>query len=173
MASSLAMQLLILTATRTAEALGAEWQDFWFDDAGPAGPRWTLPAHRTSQMSSTSSRSPGEMLAVLERIPKEQGWPAVQPRPLRLLDALQSMPGCSGYTVHGFRSTFVDYVRDETAFDRAVIEETYGHDPALNEAERAYRRGKALKKRRMVLEAWNAYASASKVVPFPAPSKVA
>jgi hypothetical protein len=55
----------------------------------------------------------------------------------------------------------------------AVIEETYGHDPALNDAERAYRRGKAQKKRRMVLKAWNAYASASKVVPFPAPAKVA
>ena len=132
-ASSLAMQLLILTATRTAEVLGAEWQEFSFGDTGPAGPRWTLPAHRTKSNVEHIIPLTREMLVVLERIPRSKDGRLFNLGHSALLDALQSMPGCSGYTVHGFRSTFVDYVRDETAFDRAVIEETYGHDPALNE----------------------------------------
>ena len=153
--------------------LEAEWREFSLVDPGPAGPRWTLPAERTKSHVEHIIPLTSDMLAVLERIPRDKDGRLFNLGPSALLDVLKGMPGCSGYTVHGFRSTFVDYVRDETAFDRAVIEETYGHDPALNDAERAYRRGKALKKRRMVLEAWNAYATASKVVPFPASARVA
>ena len=166
--SSLALRLVILTATRTAEVTKAEWKEFRLagDD-----PRWTIPAERTKSHAEHIIPLTREMLAVLERIPQRGDGRLFELGPDTLRKALRSMPGCSGYTVHGFRSTFVDYVRDETAFDRAVIEETYGHDPALNDAERAYRRGKAMKKRRMVLEAWNRYACGTGVVAFP--SKVA
>ena len=74
-----------------------------------------------------------------------------------MLDMLKrKIPGCSRYTVHGFRSAFRDWCGNETNFPRDVVEETYGHEVG-NEVERAYRRHKGLTKRRQVLEAWNGY----------------
>ena len=52
-----------------------------------------------------------------------------------MLEALKRLPGCGGYTVHGFRSAFRDWCGNETAFARDVVEETYGHDVG-NEVER-------------------------------------
>jgi integrase len=168
--TALALQLLILTATRTGEVLHADWREFRLDGDDR---RWTIPAERTKSEVEHVLPLTRDMLAVLERIPRRKDNRLFDLGSNTLLKALQAMPGCSGYTVHGFRSTYRDWCGNETAFDREVIEETYGHDPALNDAERAYRRSKAMKKRRMVLEAWNAYATASKVIPFPAPAQVA
>ena len=67
--------------------------------------------------------------------------------------------------MHGFRSSFRDWCGNETAFARDVVEETYGHEVG-NDVERAYRRQKAMKKRRQVLEAWNRYAASRFVLPF-------
>ena len=81
-----------------------------------------------------------------------------------MLPALKRIDSCEGFTTHGFRSTFKDWCGNETPFARDIVEETYGHDASENAAERAYRRRKAMKKRRMVLAAWNAFVA--KVVPL-------
>ena len=56
-------------------------------------------------------------------------------------------------TVHGFRSSFRDWVEEETSFPRELAEAALAH--VVGDAtERAYRRGDALEKRRKLMEAW-------------------
>jgi len=56
-------------------------------------------------------------------------------------------------TVHGFRSSFSDYIGDRTEFDSRLVEFALAHR-IENEVERVYRRGNALERRRAVMEAW-------------------
>lgn len=56
-------------------------------------------------------------------------------------------------TAHGFRSSFRDWVGEETAFPREVAEAALAHTVG-DEVERAYRRGDALEKRRKLMDAW-------------------
>ena len=59
-------------------------------------------------------------------------------------------------TVHGFRSSFRDWVGETTRFPREVAEAALAHAVG-NEVERAYRRGDALNERRKLMTAWAAY----------------
>ena len=56
-------------------------------------------------------------------------------------------------TVHGFRSAYRDWAGNETHFPREVAEAALAHVIG-DAAERAYRRGDALEKRRTLMEAW-------------------
>ena len=56
-------------------------------------------------------------------------------------------------TVHGFRSTFREWVEETTAFSGSVAEAALAHVVG-DAAERAYRRGDALEKRRTLMKAW-------------------
>ena len=59
-------------------------------------------------------------------------------------------------TMHGFRSSFRDWVGNETDFPREVAEAALAHVVG-DAAEQAYRRGDALEKRRSLMEAWADY----------------
>ena len=59
-------------------------------------------------------------------------------------------------TVHGFRSSFRDWVSEETHFAREIAEAALAHTVG-DQTERAYRRGDALEKRRALMEAWAGY----------------
>ena len=65
-------------------------------------------------------------------------------------------------TVHGFRSTFRDWAGDCTTFPREIVEEALAHQVG-SEVERSYRRGDALEKRRLLMQAWADYCAATKV----------
>lgn len=64
-------------------------------------------------------------------------------------------PASADPTVHGFRSTFRDWVGNETHFARELAEEALSH--TLPDVERSYRRGQALAKRRVMMAAWEAF----------------
>ena len=59
-------------------------------------------------------------------------------------------------TVHGFRSTFRDWVGEETEFDAQLAEYALSHK-LPNATERAYARGDQLEKRFNLMEAWKEY----------------
>lgn len=59
-------------------------------------------------------------------------------------------------TVHGFRSSFRDWAGEATETPREVCEAALAHTVG-NSAELAYRRGDALDKRKLLMEAWGAY----------------
>jgi integrase len=59
-------------------------------------------------------------------------------------------------TVHGFRSTFRDWAGKKRQFDREEIEMALAHT-IESQVERAYRRGRAIEKRRALMAAWASY----------------
>ena len=59
-------------------------------------------------------------------------------------------------TPHGFRSSFRDWAGDATAFPREVAEAALAHIVG-DKAERAYKRGDALKKRHKLMGAWQTF----------------
>lgn len=56
----------------------------------------------------------------------------------------------------GFRSTFRDYIGEETGFPHRIAEFAIAH-VLSDEAEKAYARGDLLKKRFKMMNAWAAY----------------
>ena len=71
-------------------------------------------------------------------------------------------------TVHGFRSTFTDWVREETTFPIEVRKLAIGHTCG-DKVDEAYARGDLFKKRRQLADAWARYCTrpADVVVSFP------
>lgn len=61
--------------------------------------------------------------------------------------------GYATLTVHGFRSTFRDWVGDATEFPGEIAEAALSHAVG-DQTERAYRRGDALERRRRLMQAW-------------------
>jgi len=62
-------------------------------------------------------------------------------------------------TAHGFRSSFRDWVAEQTDFPNEVAEMALAH-VIKNAAEAAYRRGDLLEKRRELMETWAQYCGA-------------
>ena len=61
--------------------------------------------------------------------------------------------GRTNITVHGFRSSFRDWVWEETEFPHELAEQALAHT-VQNKAEAAYRRGDAIERRRAMMNAW-------------------
>jgi integrase len=59
-------------------------------------------------------------------------------------------------TAHGFRSSFRDWVSEETQFSGDLAEAALAH-AISNKVEAAYRRGNLLEKRRGLMEAWGKF----------------
>ena len=62
-------------------------------------------------------------------------------------------------TVHGFRSSFRDWAGDRTAYPHEVIEFALAHG-IPDKTKDAYRRYRALDKRRRLMQDWAQYCSA-------------
>jgi integrase len=161
----LALEALILTATRSGEVRGARWSELDLDAA-----LWTIPAERTKTGKRTGKPHivPLSPAAVdVFRRAKElridasdlvfHGSKRGQPlSDMTLLKVLRDLK--EPYTVHGFRSTFRDWVAEQTNFPCEVAEAALAHT-IPNKVEAAYRRTDFLEKRRKLMEAWGAYCS--------------
>jgi integrase len=155
---ALALEFTILTAVRSGEARGAAWDEMDLD-----AKVWTIPAKRMK--AEKPHRVPLSDRAVeIARGMKEQAinglvFPGQRSgRPLSdmtLAKALKTA-GASEFTVHGFRSSFRDWVSEETHFQREVAEAALAHSVG-DAVERAYRRGDALAKRREMMDAWTSF----------------
>jgi integrase len=60
------------------------------------------------------------------------------------------------FTVHGFRSSFRDWIAEETAYSTEVAEKALAHT-IPNKSEAAYRRGDLLEPRRRLMQDWETY----------------
>jgi integrase len=156
--SALALEFLILTATRTAEVIGATWIEIDLDAAV-----WTIPPERTKAKKEHRVPLSKPALAILKRLHKHRAGEFVfmGARPgkplsnIALLTLLVRM-GRSDLTVHGFRSTFRDWCAERTNFPREVAEHALAHSLA-DKVEAAYRRGDLFEKRRDLMGAWARY----------------
>ena len=162
--AALALEFLILTAARTGEVLGAQWQEFDFRHAV-----WTVPAKRMK--SAREHRVPLshraiEILDLMTAI-RTSDWvfPGNQLRkslPNMSLEMVLRRMKIEGATVHGFRSSFRDWAGEATHFPREIAEAALAHTIG-DETERAYRRGDALEKRRKLMEAWAEFCESNAV----------
>lgn len=174
--AALALEFLILNANRSGEVLGARWPEIDRKEKV-----WTVPAERMK--AGVEHRIPltARTLEILNAAEKVRTSDFVFPgqrrgRPLSssALEMLLRRMKAGEVTTHGFRSSFRDWVGEETAFPRDLAEMALAHSVG-DATERAYRRGDALEKRRKLMEAWAGFlaggASDRKVVPMRATGK--
>lgn len=159
--SSLALQFVILTATRTSEVLNAQWTEFDLK----AG-LWTIPAARMKAGKEHRVPLSEAALQVLEQAKTWGGadfvFPGQKPGAamsnMSLLALLKRMKR-PDLTVHGFRSTFTDWASERTNHSREVVEMSLAH-AIESKVEAAYRRGDLFEKRAKIMADWAAYAAA-------------
>ena len=158
-----ALELCILTATRSGEVLNAKWPEFDLEKA-----LWAIPAERMKMGKEHVVPLPARALAVLQGLKAKRlsdyVFPGTAPRkPLSnmTMTAVMRRMKKGEFTVHGFRSSFRDWAGDATNFPRDVAEMALAHKVG-DEVEQAYRRGSALAKRKKLMDAWAAYVSLPK-----------
>jgi integrase len=156
--AALALELAILTASRSGEVLNAQWSEF---DLGKA--IWTIPATRMKAGHEHRIPLVPRAVAILRKLPRQRQNPHVFPgnrrgQPLSgMAMAMQLRRMKKGdITVHGFRSTFRDWASEQTSFPHETCEHALAHRIS-DKAEAAYRRGDQFDKRRKLMEAWAAF----------------
>lgn len=164
------LELLILTATRTSEALGARWAEM--DRKSKV---WTIPADRMKSGRVHHIPLCGRALAILDELELLRDGDLVFPgqragRPLSsmALEMVLRRMKVEHATVHGFRSCFRDWAGNRTSFPRELAEHALAHVIG-DKAEQAYRRDNAIDRRRPMMEAWATFcipSMASNVVPI-------
>lgn len=153
---SLALRYTILTAARSGEVRGARWCEI-DDDT------WMVPAERMK--GGVEHRVPlsNETLKVLEAVkgldddlifPGSQRGKPLSDMSLTAVLKRLNVP----VTVHGFRSTFRDWVGERTSTPREIAEMCLAHSVG-NAVERAYARSDLIEKRKILMDRWAAHCS--------------
>lgn len=157
--SARALEFTILTAARSGEVRGMTW-----GECDLAAGLWTIPAERMKAGATHQVPLSDAALAILSTLKPaaakhdDIAFPAPQGGAMSdmALSQLLKRMGRADITVHGFRSTFRDWAGELTRFGREEIEMALAHT-IESAVERAYRRGRALEKRRALMDAWSEY----------------
>ncbi len=152
--AALALEFLILNANRTSEvtdALRTEVMDGI----------WTIPANRMK--ARTEHRVPLckrslEIIGIAKALDEDSDYLFSRKGKKLSNMALPMMLRRMGVdvTVHGFRSTFRDWVSEETMHSPEVAEMALAHTIG-NKVEAAYRRGDLFERRRVLLTDWETF----------------
>jgi integrase len=168
---AMALEFLILTASRSGEVLGASW-----DEIDLAAKVWVIPAARMKAGREHRVPLSARAIAILEQLAAHRTCGFVFPgRNNQQLESTSLRRLCpAGITVHGFRSSFRDFLGDQTNFSRETCEGCLAHSVG-NSTERAYRRSDDLERRREAMTVWANFcepgASAANVVKLRQQSK--
>lgn len=157
------LQFTILTACRTGEVVGATW-----DEVNLQSRIWTIPAERMKMQVQHRVPLSDQAVKLLESQPYRDGYLFASMRygqnksmcstiMWKLLKELRP-----GITVHGFRSTFRDWIEERTSYARRVAEYSLAHSDA-GAVEAAYQRSDLLEKRRPLMQAWADYCDRTQV----------
>ena len=156
-----ALDFTILTAGRTGEVIGARWTEIDLEQR-----LWTVPAGRIK--AGREHRVPlcDAAIRILEKMATVRQNDFVFPgnkgrgglSHMAMLRVLQRM-GRGDLTVHGFRSSFRDWVAEQTTFPSEAAEMALAHAVG-DRVEAAYRRGDMFEVRRRLMQAWADFAGA-------------
>ena len=160
--AALALRFTILTAARTGEVIGARWGEI--DQQGAV---WTVPGDRMK--AGREHRVPLSEVALevlWEVAPLRQSaddvvFPGQRkgcPLSNMAMAVLLRRMKRDDLTVHGFRSTFRDWVAEATGYQREVAEAALAHALA-DKTEAAYQRGDLFTKRRRLMDDWASFCS--------------
>ena len=152
-----ALEFAILTAARTSEVLGARWSEVDLDAR-----LWAIPAERMKAGREHRVPLADRAIEILKgmKASKKNDYIFYGDRRaalsnMSLLMLLRRM-GRNDITIHGFRSTFRDWVAEQTDCPSAVAEMALAHSIG-NAVEAAYRRGDMLDRRRPLMAQWENY----------------
>lgn len=152
----LALEFLILTASRSGEVRGAKWAEIDLE-----AKLWTVPADRMKVGKRHIVPLTDAAIKALERARPYYAacsdliFPGRNVlRPMSDMTLLKVMR-CAKlpFTVHGFRSAFRDWAAEKTSFPGEVAEAALAHTVA-NRVEAAYRRTDYLDKRKVLMRDW-------------------
>jgi integrase len=153
-------EFLILTATRSEEAIGAQWSEI--DRRAKV---WVVPGERMK--ARTEHRVPLSKQAIefLDSLPHNGpfvfgGNKPLQEMALRRQVLARLRPGAnrrrSSVTVHGMRAAFKTWAGESTNYAREIAEIALANKIG-NQTEQAYERGDKFEKRRRLMQAWADY----------------
>ena len=157
--SALALEFTILNASRTGEVMLARRTEV-------QGNVWTIPGNRMKagrlHQVPLCQRSLDLMLIAYSLDPSSQYLFSRGGKPLSSMAMLMMARRMqAGLTVHGFRSSFRDWVSEETDHSPEVAEMALAHTIG-NKVEQAYRRGNLLERRRRLMQDWQSYCMVGK-----------
>ncbi len=154
-----AMTFTILTACRTNEVLAASWDEIDFN-----AETWTIPAERMKSERPHRVPLSEQAINLLEKLPRVNGWlfPSAHYGKhlsnMAMLNLMNRQLKRPDLTVHGFRSTFRDWVAEQTNYQRELAEAALAHILG-DKTEAAYQRGDMLEKRAELMQVWADYAT--------------
>jgi integrase len=154
----LALEFMLMTATRTGEVVAAKWSEVDFDSRV-----WTVPVERMKsgkEHRAPLSKRAMEILQTMWAVKQnEYIFPGhsvtknshMSTGTCRIV--MKRMDNFSQYTPHGLRSTFRDWAAETTSFANETLELALAH-VIKNKAEAAYRRQDQLEKRAKLMQHW-------------------
>lgn len=161
--AALGLEFLILCGSRSGEVMGMTWDEIDLTTAV-----WTVPANRMKAGKEHRVPLTKRALEILEAVkPMSEtseglkGYVFKGQRNSKPLSNMAFTMLCrrmneTSFTIHGFRSAFRDWAYEVSTFPREIAEAALAH--SLGDAtERAYRRGDAIEKRRLMMESWAQY----------------
>lgn len=159
--TKLALEFLVLTASRSGEVRQAVWDEVDLDMA-----LWVIPASRMkAKRAHRVPLSPPAIAVLRQAKDLNDGSPLVFPgsrygKPLSDM-TLSKLVKELGFEadVHGFRTSFRTWVQEQTEFPREVAEAALAHSVG-NAVEQAYARSDVLDRRRELMDAWGEYLKA-------------
>lgn len=169
--SARALDLLVLTAARSGEIRGARWSEFDLKQKV-----WTVPGERMKAKKDHQVPLSAAAIRLLKSLDRIDGVDYVFPSPrsngplsnMALSELMRDLDfkdeAGRKCVPHGLRSTFSDWCGDYTDWHEDVAEAALAHTIA-NATRAAYRRRKALEKRRLVMEQWATFCETPFVEP--------
>ena len=166
-----ALEFAALTATRSQEVRGAVWEEIDLDKA-----LWVIPGARMKMGKEHRVPLSARAVAMLEALPRIKDNPLVFPAArggqlsdmtlsatMKRMHEAEIAQGGEGFVdrtskrpavPHGLRSTFRDWVAEQTAYPGDMAEVALAHKIS-NAVEASYRRGDMIEKRRRMMADWS------------------
>jgi integrase len=177
-AAKLCLALLILTATRSQEAIRATWAEIDLE-----GRTWTIPAARMKARRDHKVPLSDAAIAVLTQARDLScdamgfvfpGMTKGSPPSPRTLEAMLHRQLREPYAVHGFRASFSTWCNETQPFAHEDNEACLAYLTG-NAVSRAYDRAEKVAKRAVILEGWGDFVAGrqtSNVLPFTHAAKI-
>ncbi len=165
-----ALELLALTATRSQEVRGAQWDEIDLEKA-----LWVIPGARMKMGKEHRVPLSARAVALLKALPRMKGNPLVFPAArggmlsdmtlsatMKRMHEAEILQGNTGFldrvskraaVPHGLRSSFRDWVAEQTTYPGEMAEVALAHRIS-NAVEASYRRGDQIEKRRRMMGDW-------------------
>jgi integrase len=148
-----ALRFCILTVTRTHSIRHARWEQLDLDRKV-----WTVPAADMKSGVEFKVALSDAAIELLSRlVPLDEyifpGGKSGKPLSNAGMSSVLKRMGVNNATVHGFRSTFRDYIGEETQLDTIAAEHCLAHKVG-DVTERAYARSDMLEKRSSMMNVW-------------------